>query len=76
MSETIKGLRNKFIKWKEAFQSKDMKVNRGETKVMVSGGITNDGMCKSKVDPCGPCSFRVKYNVVSGSMVDVLERKG
>ena len=27
MSETIEGLRNKFLKWKEAFESKGMKVN-------------------------------------------------
>ena len=27
MSETIEGLRNKFIKWKETFESKGLKVN-------------------------------------------------
>ena len=37
MSETIDGLRNKFIKWKEAFESKVLKVNLGESKLMVSG---------------------------------------
>ena len=47
----MEGLRNKFIKWKESFESKDLKVNHGKTKVMVSGGITMDGMSKSKVDP-------------------------
>ena len=31
---------------------------------MVSGGITKDGMSKSKVDPCGVCSLRVKANTV------------
>ena len=35
-SETIKGLGNKFIKWKEAFENKGMKINLGKTKVMVS----------------------------------------
>ena len=30
MSDTIKGLRNKFIKWKEAFESKALKVNLGK----------------------------------------------
>ena len=35
MSETIKGLSNKFSKWKEAFESKDLKVNLGKTKVVV-----------------------------------------
>ena len=62
MTETIKGLRNKFIKWKEAFESKGLKVNLGKTKVMVCGGITKDGMSKSKVDPCWVCSLRVKAN--------------
>ena len=33
MSETIEGLRNKFQKWKEAFESKGLKVNLGKTKV-------------------------------------------
>ena len=52
MSETIEGLRNKLIKWKEAFESKILKVNLGKTKVKVSGDITIDGMSKCKVDPC------------------------
>ena len=52
MSETIKGLRNRFLKWKEAFESKGLKVSLGKTKVTVCGSITNDGMSKSKVDPC------------------------
>ena len=30
MSETIKELRNKFIKWKEAFESKGLKANIGK----------------------------------------------
>ena len=51
MSETIEGLRNKFIKWKEAYESKGFKVNHGKSKVMISGGITKDVMSKRKVDP-------------------------
>ena len=35
-----------------------------KTKVMVSGGITEDGMSKSKVDQCWVCSMRVKANSV------------
>ena len=35
MSETIDGLRDKFLKWKETFESKGLKVNLGKTKVMV-----------------------------------------
>ena len=42
MSETIQGLRNKFIKWKEAYESKCFIVYLGKTMVMISGGITND----------------------------------
>ena len=60
MSETVEGLRNKFLKWKEAFQSKGLKFNLGKA----SGGITKDGLSKSKVDPCGVCSLRVKANSV------------
>ena len=30
-SETMKGLRGKFWKWKEAFESKELKVNLGKT---------------------------------------------
>ena len=29
----MKGLMNKFLKWKEAFESKGLKVNLGKTKV-------------------------------------------
>ena len=41
-----------------------LKVNLGKTKVMVSSGSTKNGMSKSKVDPCGVCSLRVKANSV------------
>ena len=40
MSETIEGLRHKFFKWKEAFESKGLKVILGKTKVMDSSSIT------------------------------------
>ena len=54
ISETIEELREKFRKWKEAFESKGMNVNLGKTKLMVSGSgeITTTG---SKIDPCGVC---------------------
>ena len=64
MSETIKILRNKFLKWKEAFDSKCLKVVLGKAKVMISGGITKDGLSKSKVDQCFVCSLREKVNSV------------
>ena len=44
----------------KANESKDFKANLGRTKVMVSSRITNDGLSKSKVDPNGVCSLRVK----------------
>ena len=64
MSETTKGLKDKFLIWKEAFESKGLKVSLGTTKVMVCAGITKDGMSKRKADPCGVCSLRVKANSV------------
>ena len=63
MSETIKAFRNRIIKWK-AFESKGLNVNLGKTKVMVSSGITQDGISESKVAPCGVCSLRVKANSI------------
>ena len=39
-----------------------MKVNLGKIKVVVSGSITEDGLSKSKDDPCGVCRLRVKAN--------------
>ena len=64
MSDTIEGLRNKFSKWKKSFESKGLSVSHGKTKVMVSGGITKNGLSESKVDPCGVYSMRVKANSV------------
>ena len=64
MSEIFDGLKNKFLKLKEAFESKGLKVSLGKTKVMVSGSITKDGFSKSKVDPCGICCLREKANSV------------
>ena len=64
MSETIEGLREKFPKWKEAFESKGLKVDLGKTNVTVSSAITKNGLSKSKVDPCEVCSLRVKANSV------------
>ena len=53
MCETIGGL------W--AFDSKGLKVSLGR---MVSDGITEEGLSKSKADPCVFCSLRVKANSV------------
>ena len=61
-SETIEGLRENFWKWKEAFESKGLKVNLGKTKVVVSGA--EGEVSGSKVDPCGIHGKRVMVNSV------------
>ena len=58
ITETIEGLRRKFLKWK-AFERKGLEVNLGISKMIVNGGITKDGLSKSKFDQCGVCSLRV-----------------
>ena len=64
MSETMEGLREKFWGWKEAFESKGLKVNLRKTKVVVSGA--EGEVSVRKVDPCGICGKRVtgKFSVV------------
>ena len=64
MSESHEGLIITFIKLDEAFVSMGLKVNFLDAEVMVCGDITRDGLSKSKVDPCGACSLRVKANSV------------
>ena len=61
-SKMIEGLREKFWKWKEAFESKGLKVNLGKTKVVVSGA--EGEVTVSKVDPCDTCGKRVMANSV------------
>ena len=61
-SETMEGLRETFWKWKEAFESKGLKVNVGKTKVVVSGA--EGEVTVSKVDPCGICGKQVMANSV------------
>ena len=60
MSETMEGQREKFWKWKGAFESKGLKVNLGKTKVVVGGA--EGEVSVSKVDPCGICGKRVMAN--------------
>ena len=59
ISVTVDGVRNKFLNWKEAFESYGLKVNIEKTNAMVSGGLTKDDMSRSKVDHFGVCSLRV-----------------
>ena len=43
------GLWNEFIKWKETFESRGLRVNLENILVMLSGDITKDGMSKVKL---------------------------
>ena len=58
----MENLKEKFLKWRKAFESKGLKVNLKKTKVMVSG--SKGEVLKSKVDPCAKCGKRVMANSV------------
>ena len=62
MSESIENLKEKFLKWKEAFESNGLKVNLKKTKVMVSR--SKGEVLKNKVDLCAKCGKRVRANSV------------
>ena len=62
MSEDMVDLKERFWNWKNALESKGLKVNTRKTKVMVSGSGGN--LFKSKIDPCGVCGRRVMANSV------------
>ena len=62
MGETLEELRENFDERKEAFESKEMIVNFGKTKLMVSG--MKEETFDSKIDPCGVCGTRVMSNSV------------
>ena len=66
-SETIEGLRNKFLKWHETFMSKGLKVNLEKPRLTFkrsNGDITRDGKSKVKVDPFLIFCLRVNANSV------------
>ena len=62
ISKSKENLKEKFLKWKEAFESKGLKVNLKKTKVMLNG--SKGKVLKSKVNPCAKCSKRVMTNSV------------
>ena len=64
MSETIIELNNRFMKWKESFESKGKKVSLWKATMMDCNSILKDGLSKSRVDPCLVCSLRVKGDSV------------
>ena len=62
MSETMEDLKERFCNWKDALESKGLKVNTRKTKVMLSG--LEGELFKSKIDPYGVCGRRVMANSV------------
>ena len=62
MSETMKDMKERFWNWKDALESKSLKVNTRKTKLMVCG--SEGELFKSKIDPCGVCGRRVMANSV------------
>ena len=60
MSKNIENLREKFLKCKEAFESKRLKVNLKKIKVMVSG--LKGEIFMNKISPCVMCSKRMMAN--------------
>ena len=62
MSKTMEDLKKRFFNWKDALETKNLKVNTRKTKVMVSG--LEGKLFKSKIDSCGVCGRRVMANSV------------
>ena len=62
MSKDMEDLKERFWNWKNALESKGLKVNTRKTKVMVSG--SEGELYKSKIDPFGVCGRRVMVNSV------------
>ena len=62
MSKDMEDLKERFSNWKDALESKGLKVNTRKTKMMVSG--SEGKLFKSKIDPCGVCGRRVMANSV------------
>ena len=59
---TMEELRENFDEWREAFESKEMRVSLGKTKVMVSE--MEEETFDRKIDPCSVCGTRVMCNSV------------
>ena len=60
--ETMEDLKERFWNWKNALESKGLKVKTRKTKVIVSG--LEEELLKSKTDSCGVCGRRVMANSV------------
>ena len=62
MSENLEDLRERFQRWRDALESKGLRINIRKTKMMVSGA--EGEVVRSRVDPCGICGKRVMSNAV------------
>ena len=60
MSEDTKDLKERLWNWKDALESKGLKVNTRKTKMMVSR--SEGKLLKNKIDPCRVCGRRVMAN--------------
>ena len=75
MSEDMKDVKERFWNWNNALESKGLKVNTRETKLMVSG--SEGKLYKSKIDSCGVCGRKswpiqcCAQNVEAGFMSNV-----
>ena len=62
MVEAMEELRENIDEWREADESKGMRVNLEKTKLMVNG--MEEETFDSKIDPCGMCGTQRMYNSV------------
>ena len=57
IAETIEELEAQFIRWKAAFERKELKINLDKTKIIESGGGSGV-VVLAKIDPCSVCVER------------------
>ena len=62
VSETMEGLKEGFLKWRSALESKRLKLNLKKTKVMLCG--SEGEVIRSRIDLCGICGKKVTLNLV------------
>ena len=62
MSENLEDLKERFQRWRDALESKGLRINIRKTKMMVSGA--EGEVVRSRVYPCGICGKRVMSKTV------------
>ena len=62
MSEMMEGLKERFLKWRSALESKGLKVNFENMKVMVC--VSEGEIIQSRLNPCRIGGKRVTVNLV------------